>query len=80
MREKEIGGECKTTTNVLLAMTKVQPTSQNSVPKSLGGDQLEMHPHDDIEEYHHLYHEMELYDNVHGKSLDEDRAIRARNL
>ena len=38
------------------------------------------HPHDDLENYYQLYHGMDFYDDVRGKPLDKDRAIRARKL
>ena len=40
----------------------------------------EVHPHDDLEDYHHLYHGTGCYDDVHGKFLDKEMAIKARKL
>ena len=57
--------ECKLIANVLNNLSNVEVK----------------HPHtDDISEFQELFKGLEFYDDVYGRPLDKDRAIKARKL
>ena len=76
----EVGEGCETAATLVLAMVKRPVDRPSPVPNAPGNVSHEVHPHDDIEEHHHFHHGMESYDDVHGKLLGTERAIRARTF
>ena len=45
-----------------------------------GEARVNPHPHEDLEGVYHLYHGMGFYDDVHGKPLGKDFAMKARRF
>ena len=67
--KKSTGSMCAIAIGMLNAMCR------NSI-----GTATEIHPRDDSEEFRHLYHGMEFYDDAYGRPFNKERAVAARQI
>ena len=74
--DKKLGLPNVALTNLVMNMTKAESDAHSPTPADI--NKGTPHPHDI--DYHHLYHGMGFYDDVHGESLEKELAIQARKL
>lgn len=91
---RQVGEKCQLIMNLVIALTRINDdmTTPSSFPSGLCKGCVDnvmsvdlnnvegkfLHPHDD--DFHHLYHGMEFFDDVHAEPLDNEMAIQARRL